>query len=41
MRADLKMPGAFEAVDGILSKADGAPIIAVEAIGRAGRVVVT
>lgn len=40
MRADLKMPGTFEAVDGIISKADSASIIAVEAIGRAGRAVV-
>ena len=41
MRADLKMSGAFEAVDGIFSKADSASIIAVEAIGRAGREVMT
>jgi hypothetical protein len=32
MLADLKMPGALEAVDGILSKADGGSITAAEAI---------
>ena len=32
MLADLKMPGALEAVDGILSKADGGSVTAAEAI---------
>ena len=32
MLADLKMPGALEAVDGILSEADGGAITAAEAI---------
>ena len=32
MLADLKMPGALEAVDGILSDADGGTISAAEAI---------
>ena len=32
MLADLKMPGALEAVDGILSEADGGTISAAEAI---------
>src|SRR5512143_3505569 len=32
MLADLKMPGALEAVDGILSKADGGAITTAEAI---------
>jgi hypothetical protein len=32
MLADLKMPGALEAVDGILSKADGGSFTAAEAI---------
>ena len=32
MLADLKMPGALEAVDGILSKADGGSLTAAEAI---------
>ena len=32
MLADLKMPGALEAVDGILSGADGGTISAAEAI---------
>lgn len=32
MLADLKMPGALEAVDGILSKADGGSITSAEAI---------
>lgn len=32
MLADLKMPGALEAVDGVLSKADGGSLTAAEAI---------
>jgi DNA replication protein DnaC len=32
MLADLKMPGALEAIDGILSKADGGSVTAAEAI---------
>ena len=32
MLADLKMPGALEAIDGILSEADGGTITAAEAI---------
>ena len=32
MLADLKMPGALEAVDGVLSEADGGTISAAEAI---------
>ena len=32
MLADLKMPGALEAVDGILSKADSGSLTAAEAI---------
>ena len=32
MLADLKMPGALEAVDGVLSEADGSTISAAEAI---------
>lgn len=34
MLADLKMPGALEAVDGILSQADGGRLTASEAISR-------
>ena len=34
MLADLKMPGALEAVDGILAQADGGAISAGEAIER-------
>ena len=32
MLADLKMPGALEAIDGVLSKADGGSVTAAEAI---------
>ena len=32
MLADLKMPGALEAVDGILARADGGAATAAEAI---------
>ena len=32
MRADLKMPGALEAVDGILQQADGGAVTAAKVI---------
>jgi DNA replication protein DnaC len=41
MLADLKMPGALEAVDGILSEVDGGALTAAEAIARVLRAQIT